>query len=49
MDTATRKVLDHMARLDFNIDPKVGSTLISFHHSYLDYLEQEGLVDPKEA
>jgi hypothetical protein len=40
MDSTTRKVLDHMARLDFNIEAKAGSTtLISFHHSYNDYLD----------
>ena len=47
-DTATRSVIDHMARLDFKVK-KEGATLISFHHSYLDYLDDNQLMDPSEA
>jgi hypothetical protein len=41
-----KEVLNHMARLDYNIDTKQGGTLISFYQDYLDYLEEEDLVDP---
>lgn len=37
-----------MARLDFKINEK-GATLISYHHSYLDYLDDNQLLDPSEA
>ena len=30
----SRDVLDHMARLDFNVDTQKGGTLISFHLEY---------------
>ena len=49
MDTQFRKVLDHMARLDFNIDAEKGTKLISFYHSYQDYLDHTGYADPKEV
>ena len=41
-------ILDHMARLDFKIDPQ-GGTLISFHYEYNDYLDEIGCVDPLVA
>lgn len=44
-----RKALDHMARLDFNIDIKTGGTLISFYADYMDYLEEVDMVDPFQA
>lgn len=49
LDSSSRRVLDHMARLDFNIDEEKGANLISFHQSYLDYLDEAGLLDPQEA
>ena len=44
-----RKPLDHMARLDYNIDTKTGGTLISFYADFVDYLECEDVVDPFQA
>ena len=41
-------IIDHMARLDFKIDPQ-GGTLISFHYEYNDYLDEIGCVDPLVA
>jgi len=40
-----KEVLDHMARLDFNIDAERGGTLISFHLEYQDYLDENHLID----
>lgn len=40
-----KQVIDHMARLDFEVDCKQGGTLISMHCSYLDYLEDNNLVE----
>ena len=31
---------------DFQINYKEGGTLISMHHSYLDYLEDNNLIEP---
>lgn len=47
-DTGTKSVIDHIARLDFKISHE-GGTLISFHHSYLDYLDDVNMIDPAEA
>ena len=44
----TLDIIDHMARLDFKIDPQ-GGTLISFHYEYNDYLDEIGCVDPLVA
>lgn len=44
-----RKPLDHMARLDYNVDTKTGGTLISFYADFVDYLECEDMVDPFQA
>lgn len=41
-------VIDHMARLDFDIKPE-GGTLVSFHYEYNDYLDEIGCVDPQTA
>jgi hypothetical protein len=40
-----KEVLDHMARLDFNVDTEKGGTLISFHIEYQDYLDENYLID----
>ena len=45
---STREVIDHMARLDFNVKPE-GGTLVSFHFEYHDYLDEIGCMDPIEA
>jgi len=44
-----REVLDHMARLDFELDLKHGATLISIYQAYQSYLEENELMDPVEA
>ena len=41
-----KNIINHMARLDFQINYKEGGTLISMHHSYLDYLEDNNLIEP---
>ena len=41
-------MIDHMARLDFEINPK-GGTLVSFHFEYNDYLDEIGCIDPATA
>jgi hypothetical protein len=44
----SREVIDHMARLDFEIKPE-GGNLVSFHFEYNDYLEEIGKIDPITA
>ena len=38
-----------MARLDLRLDTEKGGTLISFQGLYLDYLDENGLIDPKDV
>jgi len=45
---STKEILDHMARLDFNVKPE-GGTFVSFHFEYNDYLDEIGCIDPVEA
>ena len=40
------EVLDHNARLYFDLDPNgQGTNLYSFHSEYTDYLDERNLVD----
>ena len=45
---STKELLNHMARLDFQVKPE-GGTFISFHYEYHDYLEEINCVDPSEV
>ena len=42
-------MIQHMARLDLRLDTVKGGTLISFQGLYLDYLDENGLIDPKDV
>jgi hypothetical protein len=43
------KVIDHMARLDFDVGPEGSTTLVSYHYEYHDYLQEIGCVDVATA
>ena len=48
-DQTHQNVLQHMARLDLRVDTVKGATLISFQSLYLDYLDENGFIDPKDV
>ena len=41
--------MNHMARLDYNLDSSKGGTLVSFHCDYQDFLDENGLIDSEQA